>query len=204
MRNKLAQKIEPLRCQFVGKDRHPSDISTRSVEARDKTEPNRIIAAHDDDWNCTGRRLGRSDRRTIRENDRYPTIYQVGGKCWQAIVPIVGPAIFDCNVVTLNIAGLLQALPEGRRHRRVPISRCAVKKPDHRQGRLLCMTHQRPRNRRSANKTEKLPPPHDPPQALEGGIVTVKTRTLEGTGVPSTHLAGWWRQCPSRSGRIEA
>src|SRR5579863_9539862 len=108
MRNKLAQKIEPLRCQLAGKNRYASDISARSVETCDEPETNRIIAAHHNDRNCTGRRLSRRDRRTIRENHRHPAIYQVAGECWQAIITIVSPAVLYCNVSTLQIPGLFR------------------------------------------------------------------------------------------------
>src|SRR5712691_12942020 len=168
MRNQLVQKFEPLRCQCEGQYSYPGGISARSVETRDETEPNGIITAHEGNRNRTGCRLGRSNRRAIRENHGYPTAYQVGRECRQAIVLILRPAVFNLHILPFHIAGLLQALPERGRHRRVAISRCAVEKSDHSQSRLLCMTGQRPGDRRAAGKGDEFPPsqmtePHLPP-----------------------------------------
>src|SRR5262245_36497784 len=118
---KLMQKSKPLRCQLSGENGYAGNISARPVEARDEPETNRIVAAHYDNRNSTGRRLGRGDRRTIGEDCCYPTIDQVGSECWQAIIIIVGPAIFDSDVAALVITGHMQALTGGRRHSRVPL-----------------------------------------------------------------------------------
>jgi hypothetical protein len=39
--------------------------------------------------------------------------YQIGGQRGQAIIVILGPAVFEQHVTALNIAGLAEALAEG-------------------------------------------------------------------------------------------
>src|ERR1700730_19350432 len=83
MGNKLAKQGKPLRCQFTGKNRDARDISTRSVEASDETKTNRIIAAYDNDRNCTGRPLSRCNRRDYSRKSLLPD--DLPGR-WQVLV----------------------------------------------------------------------------------------------------------------------
>ena len=49
--------------------------------------------------------LGRGNGRAVRKDRSYPTAYQVGRKCWQAIVLILRPTMLNHNVAALYIAG---------------------------------------------------------------------------------------------------
>src|SRR6266487_734831 len=131
IRDQLVQKFESLRSQFEGKNSHSGDISTRSVETGNQPALNRIIAAQKNDRYRAGCGLGRGDRRAVRENHGHPTVDQVRRKCRQATILVFRPAIFDRYVMTLDIAGLVEALPERGRHRRVPIGgmRCSEIRP---------------------------------------------------------------------------
>jgi len=75
MRNKLVKKFEPLRRQLTGKNSYPCGISTRSVETGDETKQYRIITGQENDRKRIGCCLGRDYRRTIREDDAYPSAY---------------------------------------------------------------------------------------------------------------------------------
>jgi len=68
----------------------------------------------------------------------------------QSIELILGPAIFDRDVLTLDEARLLQALAEGAQAIRVSVRRCGVQKPDHGHRRLLRPRRERPRGRPTA------------------------------------------------------
>ena len=151
------QESEPLRGQDTGPNRDPGDISTGSIETRDEPEPNGIITSHERDRNRVGCFLGGGYRRAIRKNYCDATAYQFSRKCWQPLVLIVRPAVFDCDIATLDIAGLVKALFERVRHRRVPLGRRAIKKSNDGQA-CLRPRRQRPRCRRAAEQRDELAP----------------------------------------------
>jgi hypothetical protein len=68
---------------------------------------------------------------------------------------ILGPAIFDGQVLALNKARVFQALAEGTQAVVRGVKRCGVKKPDHRH-RLLRARRERPRRRRAAEQRDEL------------------------------------------------
>src|SRR5262249_29980951 len=69
------------------------------------------------------------------------------------------PAVLDCHVLTLDVAGLLQALAERGHKRRLSLWRCAVEESDHRHRRLLCACCKRPRSH-AAEQRDELAPLH--------------------------------------------
>jgi hypothetical protein len=73
---------------------------------------------------------------------------------YQRQQPTVRPAVFDCRILFLDIAGFLQSLVEcsGK-----GAGRPRVEMPNHRQCRLLCTCGERPSGR-TAEHTEKLAP----------------------------------------------
>jgi hypothetical protein len=68
------------------------------------------------------------------------------------------PAIFDNNVLALNVAHFIEALPKGSRTVTAGLRRAAVDQPDHRHRRLLRMCLTRPRSRRTAEERDELAP----------------------------------------------
>ena len=68
------------------------------------------------------------------------------------------PIVFDRDILTLDIAGVLEALAESAQTFRVPVRRRRVKKPDHRHRRLLRARRERPRRRRAAEQRDELAP----------------------------------------------
>src|SRR5215467_6873053 len=71
---------------------------------------------------------------------------------------IIRPAIFDRDILALDIAGFIQALTERGREGHIARSCRAVEKPDHRHRRLLRPRRQRPRHRRPAEKRDEVAP----------------------------------------------
>jgi hypothetical protein len=88
----------------------------------------------------------------------------------------IGPAIFDRDVLPLDIAGLLQALLKGVRHHRVTVSRCAVKKSNHRHRALLRPRGNRNSNNRAANKRHKFASSSSP--FIGGGLNATQANQL--------------------------
>jgi len=79
----------------------------------------------------------------------------------QPIIVSVRPAIFDLDVVTLDVAGIGQCVAERREIRFTSFGRKAREPPDHRHC-LLRSRRERPNNRRATHKRNEFPPFHCP------------------------------------------
>ena len=95
----------------------------------------------------------------ICDDHGYLAASQVGCQLRQPTDLILGEAICDCYVLALDKAGLLQALLECAQTGRDSVKRCRMKKPDHRQCRLLRTRRERPCGR-TAEQGDELAPPH--------------------------------------------
>jgi hypothetical protein len=73
---------------------------------------------------------------------------------------ILGPTIFDRDVLALDIAVILQALAKRRQYKVRERARLAVEEPDYRHRRLLRPRRKRARGRRAAQKRDELTPFH--------------------------------------------
>src|ERR1700757_3426759 len=86
-----------------------------------------------------------------RGNHGNLTPNQLTSECRQLIKLILGPAVFDCDVLALNQAAVLEALTKCAEQMRVRGGRCAVEEPDHGH-RLLRACRERPPGRRAADQ----------------------------------------------------
>src|SRR5262249_28931987 len=68
------------------------------------------------------------------------------------------PAVFNLDVLALDIARHAQALVEGAQADRIRLRRSSREKPDHRHRRLLRVRRERPRGRRAAERSYHFPP----------------------------------------------
>src|SRR5262249_15935851 len=80
---------------------------------------------------------------------------QLGRQCRQSIILVFGPAVFDRDVLGLDITALLQSLAECAHRPGEPVKRLEVQKPDHRHRGLLRAGRERPPDRRAAEKRYK-------------------------------------------------
>ena len=85
-----------------------------------------------------------------RDDYRHLTAHQLGRQRRQLIVLPFGPAVFDRDVVPLDITGFRQALAEYRRLRHERPGRTRSKKSDDRHRRLLRARRERPGSRCTA------------------------------------------------------
>ena len=91
----------------------------------------------------------------MRHDCCHVTAYQIGCEVRQLIKLILRPPILDGHILTLDMAGFAEALPEcGHETRSIARPR-AAKESDYRHCRLLRGCHQRPRCR-AANKCDEL------------------------------------------------
>src|SRR5262249_252809 len=70
---------------------------------------------------------------------------------------VFGPAVFDRDVLALDITALLQSLAECAHRPGEPLKRLEVQKPDHRHGRLLRPRGDRPGGRTTKQRDEVAP-----------------------------------------------
>src|SRR5262249_8127649 len=153
--DELMQKLQPLWSEFHAQASNAGDIAASPVIACHTGQLIRIATAGDPNGN------GRSDvscGHLSIATDCYHgdlTSYKVGRKRWQTSALTRRRAILYCDVLSFDLAGVLQALAECARSDRVPIGRCAIEKSDHRH-RLLRPRRDRPRRCRAAEQREEL------------------------------------------------
>ncbi|MGN6747761.1 MAG: hypothetical protein ACTHJS_04130 [Xanthobacteraceae bacterium] len=80
----------------------------------------------------------------------------------QPIEMTVSPAVFDSDILTVNVTGFLQSCAERGLKERARIAPSNVEKSDHRFGRLLRARRQR-RKCSSAQNSNEFAPSHAPP-----------------------------------------
>src|SRR5262249_53216914 len=95
----------------------------------------------------------------MRSDHRHLTAYQLGCEVGQYVVLILRPAILDRHVLTFDVPGFANALPECRHKTRSVGRRRDAEEPDPRHCRLLRVRRERPR-RRAANQRDEVPSPH--------------------------------------------
>jgi hypothetical protein len=73
---------------------------------------------------------------------------------------IARPAVFDRDILALYVAALAQAIAERRCEISVSIRVTGIEKSNHRQGRLLRLRGERPRDCRATEKGNEVAPSH--------------------------------------------
>jgi len=137
-------------------------VATRPSQAGDKTKPDGVFGGAEDDRDCRACRLGR-DRRGIAaeaNNHRDLPPNQFRRQRRQPIELVLGPPVFDHDILALDVAGLLQALAKRAQALREPVRRYAAEEANHRQDALLRARRERPRRRRAAEQCNERAASH--------------------------------------------
>jgi hypothetical protein len=108
------QEPKPLSPKVLAYLVDAGDVAARSVEARNETVLNRVIAGPEDDRNGRGRGLGGESRRAPRcDNDGHSTADQIGRQFLQPFCSrAVCEAVFDGHVPAFDKAGFAQPFAE--------------------------------------------------------------------------------------------
>jgi hypothetical protein len=118
-----------------------------------------------------------------RHNHIYFLPHQLGRKIGKAIAFPLGGAIFKNKIASFNISEVAQTLPQCIQIGSVHGRRNGLQEADATHSTaLLRIGSERPRCRRTTDKTEKFPPPHASLPGLGDGIVSAQTNTLIGAG----------------------
>src|SRR5262245_47799876 len=178
----LTREFEPLRPYFHTQGSRACDVAARSAQAGDKTQLDWVTPGRVYDRNRRGRRFGRQcARRAARGDDGDLVLNQLGRQRRQSVILVFRPAVLDCHVLTLDVAGLLQALAERGHHGGVPLRRPTMEEPDHRYRDLLRRHRQRPCRRAAEQRDELAAPDHS--------ITSSATESSDGGTVSSSILA---------------
>src|SRR6516162_3762508 len=145
--HELAQQLKSLRSQYAGEKDYAGDVAARPAEAGDEAVPDRVAAGHEHDRHGRGCGLGRERRIVVADDHRHRTADQISDQRRQAVKVILRRAVFDRDVLTLDVAGFPQPMAKGGHEVRYVGKRRAAQKPDHRHRRLLRPRRQRPRRR---------------------------------------------------------
>jgi hypothetical protein len=159
LRQQFVQDAELLAVKLAGERHHPGNIAARPIEACDKSQFHRVRPKTEHDRNCSGRILGRPCGKPAGDHNDYAHLaaHQIRCQFGQAGRVIVREAILDREVLTLDIAGILQTLTISRK----VVGGCCSEhqQADDRSFRLLRTRCQRPRGGATEN-TDKCAPLH--------------------------------------------
>src|SRR6266508_2244420 len=76
---------------------------------------------------------------------------------WRQLIKLIlGPAVFDCDILALTKAAVLKPLTKCAEQMRVRGGRCTVKKSDHRHRRPLRPRRKRPCRCRAAKQRDEI------------------------------------------------
>ena len=108
----LTQEFQPLCRQLDRENVDPRQVATRPGEAGDQTKLDRVFAGKEDDGDRCGRRFGRECGRNTSDRGDHGDLspHQFRRQRRQPIDLIVGPAVFDDNVLALDEARVFQPL----------------------------------------------------------------------------------------------
>jgi len=106
------QQNEALPPQIGTESSYPSEVSAWPVEAQDKTSPDRVCPGEENDRNRRRSCPSRSYREIgVADEHRHTPVDKFGRQYRQPAL-IGPPAVFNRNVLALDVAGLTQALEE--------------------------------------------------------------------------------------------
>jgi hypothetical protein len=124
-RHELAEELQPLGRQLHRKKVDSGRVAAGTREAGDQAKSDRVFGDTEHDRYRRGgftrsNRSGRADR----SNDLDLSTNEIGHQLWQPFGLVVAPAIFDREILALDIATLFEPLAKGAHITREPLRRC--------------------------------------------------------------------------------
>jgi hypothetical protein len=137
-----------------------SEITARSVEARDQTKLDRVSGDREDNRDrrtgCLGRRCSRWPQ---RDNDVCTAAHQIGGQFGHSFALEPAPAILDQYIPAFNVPDFAQPFLKAGDERSTNFGPPIEKNTNDRRRRLLCVRRDRQCSC-TAEPCDELPPPH--------------------------------------------
>src|SRR5215813_6018875 len=166
--------------QLDQKESETREVSTRARETGDEAGRNGVVAAGEDDWDCGGGSFRRACSKVAATcGDQVDLAAdELRGQRRQPIVLALRPAVLDLSVLTLDITGVLEALPERGNVCCKGSWRPAAEIADHRhRPALLRARRERPRGRATEERDEVA--------AVHSITSSARASTVAGTSRPS-------------------
>ena len=110
--HELVQQLQPLCSQVVREKDHGRDVAARMVEVGDEAGFDRIAPGQDHHRDRRGRCVNRKRRSAVGDDHSHLPTNQITCQSRQPISLIVGPAVFDHDVLAFGVACFLQAPEE--------------------------------------------------------------------------------------------
>jgi hypothetical protein len=172
------QEFQLLCHQLTSDNINTRCITARPGEAGDEPEPDRVFVDDKDNGNRRSCRLGRQrrSRASGHRDHRNSSASQIGRQRRQSTDLILGPAVFNHYILTLNNVCRFEALTEYTHTLRHSVRRSGVEEPDHWHRLLLCTRRERPCSR-STKERDELAPLHCPVPP----VLLSKRNTTRGT-----------------------
>jgi len=114
--HQFAHQPKPLGFDLLDEKVGAGRIAAWPGEAGDQTELNRVFADEEDDRDGCGRSFGcQGCKIAAKRDDNSDTAAdQIGRQLWKPIeATLLQPAIFDCHILTFDVAGLAETPAEG-------------------------------------------------------------------------------------------
>src|SRR3974377_40382 len=137
-------KLQPLLHKLVDEIAYTRRIASWSIEARDETGFDRVLAYYEDNG-CHRACDFRGHRRRKRDgrDQSNAMAYEFASKRWKSLEMTIGPPIIDGQIAPLDVPSLGQALSKALRKRFT--TRCPAKETDRRRYLALRAGAERPR-----------------------------------------------------------
>jgi len=132
--HEFGEQLDSLAPQLDGEKGHPRKVAAGPGKAGDQAAFDRITPAEKDDRDRRGRILCRQcgEVTATGYDDVDPPLDQVGGQCGQPIILTLCPAVFDRDVLPLDIPSFAQSPVEGGHKGCKWTGRSAAEETDHR------------------------------------------------------------------------
>src|SRR5262249_38298722 len=159
------------------------DAAARWVLPGDKATLDGVEADAEDDRNRRGRRFSRERRgRAARcGDDSHPAAYQIGHQFRNSGKVVLCPAVFNCYVLTLDVAGFAQSFAERCQQTRHRLRRIRMEISDDWNGWLLRARRGRPKNGRRARRAAEQ---RDELAAIHSITLSARSTRPAGTSCP--------------------
>src|SRR5262245_61727177 len=176
----LAQNPYALWQQFRTQKIDTGCVAARPGEAGNETHADRIFRDTKDNGDRTGCRFGGASTNLDTRccNHAYLAADQIGRQFRQPIELTFGPAIFDGDITTFDIAGFRQPLTEGCKAVSNGFGRHGTEEPDYRHRLLLRCCRKRPPRRRAAKQRDEVAP------SDHSITSSASARSLSGISIP--------------------
>ena len=157
------QEAQPLGQNLSRKKINAGSVAARPGKTGNQTQLDGILGDAEDDRDRGGSGFGGvgTSGEAGCSDHGHATADEVSHERGRAVVLAVEPVVLHGHVLALDVAGVVEGLPERSAAVRGFLGRLAADEPNHWHRRLLRVCRERPRRRRAAEKRDEIAASHD-------------------------------------------